>query len=231
MHKYLVFDLDGTLAPIGKAASQRTVSLLQTLEKGGQRIVLCSGKPTFYLCGFARQLGLSDPILAGENGAAIQFGIDLPPKDFRTLPFDRKKSKNIAKIKQKIDEVCGDKVWYQPNDVVLTPFFFSQKENEEIARVLNENRELLSGLSVYPQCDCYDILPDEISKKNGIAFLASLLKAESKDFVTVGDGINDIPMFEFADCSIGIGRKEWDKTDLCFLHIEEALEYIIKNQI
>ena len=78
MIRLAVFDLDGTLAPLGKPVAPETVALLHQLENTGVRIALCSGKPTYYLCGFARQLGLADPILVGENGAVIQLGVDLP---------------------------------------------------------------------------------------------------------------------------------------------------------
>ncbi|MBO7342204.1 MAG: HAD hydrolase family protein, partial [Clostridia bacterium] len=74
MHKLLVFDLDGTLAPLGKGASAPTKQALGALERAGYRICVCSGKPLYYLCGFVRQLDLADPVLVGENGGALQFG-------------------------------------------------------------------------------------------------------------------------------------------------------------
>ena len=80
MKKFYVFDLDGTLAPIGRRASEECVKMLSMLESDERAICICSGKPTFYLCGFARQLGLRKPILIGENGASFQYGVDLPPE-------------------------------------------------------------------------------------------------------------------------------------------------------
>jgi hydroxymethylpyrimidine pyrophosphatase-like HAD family hydrolase len=77
-----VFDLDGTLCPIGKPISDGVVAGLRELEERGHRVALCSGKPTYYLCGMMRQVGLKDPVLLGENGGVIQFGVDLPPKHF-----------------------------------------------------------------------------------------------------------------------------------------------------
>ena len=71
MHKLLVFDLDGTLAPVGKPMADDTLGLLRSLEKAGYRIAVCSGKPTYYLCGLLRQAGLDAPVLIGENGAVL----------------------------------------------------------------------------------------------------------------------------------------------------------------
>ncbi|MBQ3002547.1 MAG: HAD hydrolase family protein, partial [Clostridia bacterium] len=51
MHKVLVFDLDGTLAELGKGITQENIQKLFQLESMGYRIAVCSGKPTYYLCG------------------------------------------------------------------------------------------------------------------------------------------------------------------------------------
>ena len=58
MFKLIAFDLDNTLAAVGKPVTPGDLALLRQLEDGGARIAICSGKPTYYLCGFARQLQL-----------------------------------------------------------------------------------------------------------------------------------------------------------------------------
>lgn len=231
MHAYTVFDLDGTVAPIGKKASEKTARLMRRLEKEGRTVILCSGKPTYYLVGFCRQLGLKDPILIGETGAAICFGISLPPQRRYDYPFPAEKRAAIAELKKRIDKAAGEEIWYQPNEIALTPFFKTEDCKKKIAEVIAQSDELLCGIHVYPQCDCFDVLPEEISKKNGIEFLAQILGAKLEQILALGDGINDVPMLEYADFSIGIGRKEWDVCDLCFEKIEEALTYILENNI
>ena len=82
MIKLAVFDLDDTLAPVGRGIAEHDLKRLKELEDMGVRIALSSGKPTYYLCGLLRQLGLKRPIMIGENGIVIQFGVDLPPKKY-----------------------------------------------------------------------------------------------------------------------------------------------------
>lgn len=65
MHKLLVFDLDGTLAQRAKGIGYEDIQKLKELEKSDYRIAICSGKPICYLCGFARQLELENPVLIG----------------------------------------------------------------------------------------------------------------------------------------------------------------------
>lgn len=79
--KLLVFDLDSTLAPIGKGMGEKELKLFRRLDQLQIPIAVASGKTCDYLCGFLRQVGLKNPIMIGENGAMIRFGVDLPPRE------------------------------------------------------------------------------------------------------------------------------------------------------
>ena len=63
MVRTIFFDLDDTLAQVGKQAENATVEKLKQLNG---KIAVCSGKPVYYLCGFMRQLGIYDAVLIGE---------------------------------------------------------------------------------------------------------------------------------------------------------------------
>ena len=58
-----------------------------------------------------------------------------------------------------------------------------------------------------------------------------ILKERKNDFVVVGDGINDVPMFEFADVSVGIGGKLEYETTYSFEKIGDALEKLLCKEI
>ena len=143
-HKILVFDLDGTLCQLGKGMHPKDAALLRQLEEKGHTIVVCSGKTTYYLCGFLRQVGLKDPIMVGENGGAVQFGIDLPPRRYAQYPVDPTQKKLLVRLREEIDEICGDRIWYQPNEVQLTPFPKDEETFGTIRQIL-EKRQPDSG--------------------------------------------------------------------------------------
>lgn len=227
MHKLLVFDLDGTLAPIGKGALPETVEKLKALEARGYRIAVCSGKPTYYLCGILRQWELKEPVMIGENGAVFQFGVDLPPKRFEIFPYGEKAEEQMEKLRQRIADGNVGALWYQPNEVALTPFPYERDSFERIQAILDAHPEDLTELAVYPQVDCFDILPRSISKAEGVAYLATLLGLTQRDVLAVGDGVNDIPMLSYADLSIGIGKAVTEVATICFDTIGEALDYIL----
>lgn len=230
MHKVLIFDLDGTLAKIGKPIEASDISKLKQLYETGYQIAICSGKPVYYLCGMFRQTGLDQMIFIGENGAAIQYGVDLPPKKFAFYPYSTKAKKQLSDIKHKIAESC-ENIWFQPNDIGVTPFPCCKEDFETINRIIEENRDDLNEIEIYPQVDCFDFTPKNISKANGIAYFAEKEGFSRSDFIAIGDGINDIPMFEFADISISIGEKMKDKTDYCFKNISDALDFIITQKL
>ena len=127
MERLVVFDLDGTLAEIGKAVKAENVDKLKEIERYAY-VAICSGKPIYYLCGLTRQLGLKNPIHIGENGAVICFGYDLPPSRYERVKVDKKARNILDKLRVEIEEKLGDGVWFQPNEVALTPFPRGEKE-------------------------------------------------------------------------------------------------------
>lgn len=240
MHKLLVFDLDGTLANVGKAMANSDVKKLIELEKAGYMIAICSGKPSYYLCGFARQLELQEPILIGENGATFQFGIELPPKKYAVYPYSKEAKEQRERMRRMIEERFGEKIWYQPNEVGLSPFPMDEEVFESLQQLINENMEQLDEMLIYRHIDCFDIIPKNINKYNGVKYLTELLELEAADVIAVGDGVNDIPMFEFADVAIGIINEDVDNkveaagklgVDYTFTSIGQALEFIMSDKL
>ncbi len=231
MHKLLVFDLDGTLAARGKGMLPEDIELLKKLEQSGYVIAVCSGKPSFYLCGFMRQVGLVKPILIGENGATIQFGVELPPKKYYVYPYSTEAKKQIKMMRELIDEACGDEVWYQPNEVELTPFPKCEEAFDIIQNIIDVQADSLGELLIYRHINCFDFIPKNINKANGIKFLSELLGVKRSDVIAFGDGVNDIPMFEYADISISIGKELDYPTNYSFDTIHEALSLCLMQNL
>ena len=242
MKKLLVFDLDGTLCPLGKGLLAEDIARLKELEQAGYGISICSGKTTFYLSGLTRQLELEYPYLVGENGATYQFGPELPPERYYEYPVSKEAKAQIRRMRDMIDDELEGKIWYQPNTVVLTPFPKQPETFEVIQKMIDDNLDNLSELIIYRHVDCFDFIPNNINKYNGVKYLAELLEITADDMIAFGNGANDIPMFEFAGTTVGIGEEFMQghaqgtvagdtnsyKQDYCFETIGEALDAVGK---
>lgn len=227
MIKLMVFDLDNTLAKIGKGISIEDIILLRSIEKKGVRIAICSGKPTYYLCGFMRQVELKDPILIGENGAVIQFGVDLPPRDYRILPYSDAAKETIVYLKDAFNALLPG-LWYQPNLTGLTPFPSSQEEFDIIAGCMDRNQSQIHDVTVYRHVDSFDITPNGIDKFAGLAYLGELTGISREETVAVGDGVNDYPMFAYAGHAVGVCVADETKVHRNFTSSTEALRYLLE---
>lgn len=225
MIKLLVFDLDNTLAKLGKGIIEEDLKLLKKIEKKGIRIAICSGKPVGYLCGMLRQIELEKPAMIGENGAVIQIGVDLPPKEYYFLPHSKEADRTIVFLKEKIKELLPD-IWFQANDVGLTPFPKSEEEFEKIEACIRENQGQVRDVTIYRHIDSFDITPNGITKYDGLKYLGDILGILPEEVIAVGDGVNDYPMFRYAGYSVGIHVAEPDKVNMNFMTSTEALHYL-----
>ena len=231
MHRLIAFDLDGTLAPIGKGIETEDIKLLRNIESSGIKIAVCSGKPIYYLCGMFRQVGLAEPILIGENGAAFQIGIDLPPQDCFLLPISKESSAQLLLAKSEIINHFSKGIWLQPNESVLTVFPKEKALFTQIQGLMDSLAPHIPDLSVYRHSDSFDIVPSVINKYNGLRFLSEFLHITANEIIAVGDGENDIPMFEFAGISIKIGDNIKYETTYSFSNITDAIKIIISDFI
>lgn len=225
MIKLIVFDLDNTLAEQGKGILASDIEKLKKLEAKGIKIAICSGKPVHYLSGFMRQVGLKKPYLLGENGAVLQAGVELPPKELYILPYSKQAKESLAFIKNEIDAKLPD-IWYQPNMVGVSPFPKCDDEFEIITELLKENADKLQDIQIYRHPDCFDIIPSGIDKRAGVHFLAQKLNLMRDEVVAVGDSENDYPMFSYAGLSIGVNVKDESKVNKNFGTITEVLDYL-----
>lgn len=226
MIKLMVFDLDGTLADLSTGIQPRNVARLRALEDRGVRIAICSGKPTYYLCGLMRQVELRAPVLVGENGAVIQFGVDLPPRAYHVAPYSDAARRSIRLLREAF-EAAVPGLWFQPNEVGLTPFPRNDAEFDTLQGCIDALAPQLEDLIVYRHCDSYDITPSCITKRSGLARLGTLLGIAPEETAAVGDGVNDYPMFEYAGLSVGVNVQDAGRVDRNFGTPDEALEFLM----
>lgn len=229
MTKLVVFDLDGTLAKPGQPMPLSELERLHRLEESGTKIALSSGKPTFYLCGFARQLGLCDPLLVGENGGVLQVGVELPPPRFVKAPLPQITANALKALREKMEDRFGDRIWYQPNETALTPFPAYQEDFPPLRKLIADFITPEMNLTVYEHPDCFDIVYSALSKATGVRLIAETTGISPEDMIAVGDWTNDYPMFEAVGHSVGINLPQPERASVNVPSLRAALEYILER--
>ena len=119
MIKLVFFDLDGTLAPVGLPCPRRCAEMLKRIRASGVRLAVCSGKPVAYLNGFARQIGITDLIMCGENGLTFQFGVDLPPAVSGILSVNGKDIASLDAVAKGFKAEFGENAGISPTNTPL----------------------------------------------------------------------------------------------------------------
>lgn len=219
-----IFDLDETLCDLGKPIADSTIASLKEIENRGNLVVLCSGKPCYYLCGLLRQVGLSNPVMIGENGSSLQVGIDLPPSVCCRNTPNADSSKVIAHLRGEIERALPH-LFFQPNDVVLTPFFAKEEERQVIRSIIDSCPYDMGAVDVYENIDCFDIVPHGIDKGQGVLKLCEILGEDIGKVVAFGNASNDYPMFAMVENSIGINLSDQNKAKYNFTDIDSAIAF------
>ncbi len=225
MIKLIVFDMDKTLAEEGKSTPDQSVKRIKKIKDSGVDIALCSGKPTNYLSGFLRQFGIEDGIMGGENGCVVQFGTGFPPTYYNEVKPDKKTAAALKRIKQYISEKFPE-LWFQPNTVAVTCFTEDEKIGKDILSFIEHNEDEFSGVTVYPHWDSFDFIPKGVSKATALDTICKRLNISAENVITVGDGTNDYPMFEYSKYSVGICVPDRKKVTKYVESLPEALSYI-----
>mgnify|MGYP001615582691 FL=1 len=151
MIKLIVFDIDNTLAFPNQPVDERLVQQLRLIESQGIKIALISGKPACYISGFARQLGLTRPIIIGENGAILYSSAKFPPeKEISMVSIEEQNilSPLIESVKKRLIEEFTDTIWIQPNLINLTIFPKLPNENT-LRRIKLYVEKILAGDSKF----------------------------------------------------------------------------------
>jgi len=210
--KLIAFDLDNTLAELNRPASRQTVDALLDFESRGIIIAIPSGKPTSYLCGFVRQMGLADAIISGENGVMIQYGAKFPPsKFFLNIELDKQSLRAIQTFEQEIRKTFGQDVWIQPNIVNFTSF----PVHKDVAEALfdffegyvEKHKLEFPHFQIYKHVDAIELVPNNVDKGLALKQIMHLENLHRDHVVAVGDSASDVPMLKEVEHSFGIGVK------------------------
>lgn len=209
------------------------IEAIQRAHAAGARIVLASGRSPHSLTAVADQIGLppagDEPIwICASNGSVI---VRHPPTEVvHEELFDARPAVEaiIAAHPDVLVAVEHRGVGYRLNahfpdgeldgEMVITPV--AELVAEPVSRVIIRDprsdaddfiemghRLGLTGIAYTVGFSAWlDLAPAGVSKASGIAYICDKLGIDAEDVLAIGDGSNDLEMFEWAGRSVAMGN-------------------------
>ncbi len=194
--KLLVFDVDGTLAPHGMPMERETAQALCELERRGHTVAFASGKPSEYLDGLARGIGLMDRCMIAENGGVIFYRGMIHLMAKRPEFFERLHSDIVRLFPQ---------ARLQHNMVNLTAL----ATGETLGAVVNHLQDagVCDGKSCgyYLHSDSAELLLPGVNKGSALHELKAMAGFSTENTIVAGNAENDVPMRGEAGLFLAVG--------------------------
>lgn len=236
MYKALALDLDGTLTNSGKEITDKTRDTIFKAMDRGVKVILASGRPLMGITYPARILEMErrGGIIMAFNGGAIvdcKSGrtlrrVTVPPECIPDIyeaaqaagciPITYTEDKIVTET---IDEyVLKEKLCVNAEimtvDSILdfvdypTPKFLIVGPHEKLTVAEKFLKDRHSGkLNIfYSESYFLEVCPKGVSKDAGLAAVCEQLGISAAELMACGDGMNDMPMLNFAGLSVAMAN-------------------------
>lgn len=189
--KAVVVDIDGTITCEKRELHLKAVEKLRTLEIP---VVLATGNILCYARTASRLIGLEGAVIA-ENGGAVTVRYDAPGSFTESLKVCEQAFSFLSEYFKltKLDP------FYRKTEIALRRDF-----DIERARQLIESRTF--DVDLVDTKYAVHIKSRSINKGTGLVKLAELMGLAPKDFVAIGDSMNDVEMLQVAGFGIAVAN-------------------------
>mgnify|MGYP000856627835 FL=1 len=189
--KAIVADIDGTITCEKRELHLGAVKKIRTLKLP---FVLATGNILCYARTTSRLIGLDGAVIA-ENGGAITVRFDLRGTFEESLEECEKAYSFLSEYFKltKLDPL------YRKTEIALRRDFDLEK-----ARALLKTQNL--DVEIIDTKYAIHIKNPKINKGVGLHKLAGMMGLKPKDFVAIGDSVNDVEMFEVSGFGIAVAN-------------------------
>lgn len=189
--KAIVVDIDGTITCEKRELHLGAVKKIRSLKIP---VVLATGNILCYARTASRLIGLDGAVIA-ENGGAITIRYDLQGTFEESLEECEKAFSFLSRSFKltKLDPL------YRRTEIALKRDFDLKK-----AKTLLQTQDL--DVELIDTKYAIHIKSTKINKGIGLEKLAGLMGLKAREFVAIGDSVNDVEMFEASGLGIAVGN-------------------------
>lgn len=213
----LVFDLDGTAIPqtFDGMPSQKVIDAVAAAKKHCH-VSIATGRPYSYAKHILEKLGIEDLcILSGgsclyscaTNEYVWKQQLDIPLLEEALYKL---KNFNIREVEDTVQVGHVSFHQYHPTGTIdlVCLYAVTKEESREIVAIVNETKGLVAHAMGSWTIGTYDVhITHELAtKKHALQSLLARLNVDHKNVMVVGDGGNDIPLFELAGLKVAMGN-------------------------
>lgn len=233
MIRLAAFDLDGTLVDTDLVISARLRKAVERAQRCGSILTIATGRDASLTTRFARELGLTAPVICAQGGLIYDFLKDTILHDVRLPPgilpralqaaeqygwnlhfemADRSYLPAVSNHPPILFELLRYSKWSRLDDFLRdlpeTPhkFLVTLNHPEDRDRVMSELCETFEGQIRIVPSHPYLIegVPSEVTKGSGLAWLAEYCNIPKTEVMAMGDNDNDVPMIEWAGLGVAV---------------------------
>ena len=232
--KLLVSDIDDTLIGDDLKLSQRTIDTIKKVQDKGVRVAIATGRTHDSAYPYVDQLNLHGPVLSFQ-GAVIVDTLTKETIRYCPLPYEQAKevlafaeehecyAQYYAMDKMFIEKHCAesdgyisltkvpaeevgaplkDKLDFDPIKVLLIA------DAEKIGRLYDIAKERFGdSMEIARSKQLYlEFTHPDANKGEAVKILAKRYNIPMEEVMTIGDGLNDIPMIKAAGLGVAIGN-------------------------
>ena len=232
--KLIAVDIDGTLLNSNGRLTSRTVTAVKEAINKGTYFVLSTGRPLIGVKKISEELGLKDMPFILYNGAMVTMGGKAVysltvPEEIALKVIEEGHKRGTTMIcwanGDLYAESLSEKVEFYRSISGATPIivdtlakaaplgitkFVWYDDKDTTDRYYKEMTDLLGDkLNVHPsRVDFLEFVNKKCSKATALEYICKMLSVKREECAAIGDGINDLPMLEYAGISVAMGNAD-----------------------
>lgn len=235
MIRLAAFDLDGTLVDTDLIISPRLRQAVSRAQYCGSILTIATGRDAKLTTHFAQELGMTAPVICAQGGLIYDFINERILHDVRLTPeilpkvieaakrygwnlhfemADRSYLPAVSNHPPILFELLRYTQWSRVNDLIHDipeiphKFLITLNHPDDRPRVMSELCSVFEGQIRIVPSHPYLIegVPPDVTKGNGLKWLANYYSIPQSDVLAMGDNDNDMPMIEWAGIGVAVGN-------------------------
>lgn len=230
-YKMMAVDMDGTLLNDSKEISPRTAQAIRKAVAQGFLFTLCTGRPIQGVERYSQFLGLQAPLIT-YNGAMIirsdtkeiLYKQELLPEDIhKILEFGRNYNTTMCiwSGNRLYGNVLNNQIHAYKKNTGVEPVLMEDEDaliRQGVTKILwidteekiKKIQEELPGDAFSQVTFCtsqttyLEFFNSQVSKAKAMERLGQLFNIRQEEMIAVGDGLNDLPMIEYAGLGVAM---------------------------